>query len=144
MTHTYISINLTIRIEKIFLIEKIERGNKMNIQQTYGTQIWRFIKKTAAKYSSFPENEIIPETYAITLFNPGTDDGKNRFGQVLFDTFEYIKEISGKELKIDYLPRTEFKKFNQIRDIWIYFINRLEDLEEQSKEDNIVRFPTRP
>ncbi|MDA1569903.1 hypothetical protein PDK93_28185 [Bacillus cereus] len=116
----------------------------MNIQQTYGTQIWRFIKKTAAKYSSFPEGEIIPETYTVTLFNPDTDDGKDRFGQVLFDTFEYIKEISGKELKIDYLPRTEFTKFNQIRDIWIYFINRLEDLEEQSKEDNIVRFPTRP
>lgn len=116
----------------------------MNIQQTYGTQIWRFIKKTAAKHSSFPENEIIPETYIITLFNPDTADGKNGFSKVLVDIFEYIKEITGKELNIDYPPQTEFKKFNQIRDIWIYFINRLEDLEEQSEEDNIVPFPTRP
>lgn len=116
----------------------------MNIQQTYGVEIWRFIKKTASAYSSFPESEIEPKTYAITLFDKDTDDGKNRYGQVFFDTFEYIKEITGKELKIDYTARTEFIKFPQLHDIWIYFINRLEDLEEQSGEDNIVPFPTRP
>ncbi|MDA1569395.1 hypothetical protein PDK93_25435 [Bacillus cereus] len=111
----------------------------MNIQMTYGVQIWRFISISSKKYSQ-KKAEIVPQTRAADLFYTNTDEGRNRFGQVLFDTFEYVQQLTGKDLRIDYKPYTEFQEFKELQDIWIYFINKLEHLGDRtSEEDNVIQ-----
>ncbi|NUJ08475.1 hypothetical protein [Bacillus paranthracis] len=113
----------------------------MNIQMKYGVQIWREIKKNVEKYAQKKE-EIVPETRATDLFYTDTTEGKNRYGQVLFDTFEYVNKLTGKELRIDYKRHTEFQHFKEIQDIWIYFINKLENLgDRDSEEGNVIQLP---
>ncbi len=128
-----------ILIQKCFPSTLFREERKMNIQMKYGVQIWREIKKNVAKYSQ-KEEEIVPETRAADLFYTDTTEGKNRYGQVLFDTFNYVNTLTGKELRIDYKPHTEFQHFKEIQDIWIYFINKLENLgDRDSEEDNVIQ-----
>ncbi|EEL84314.1 MULTISPECIES: hypothetical protein [Bacillus cereus group] len=119
----------------------------MNIQQKYGVQIWREIKRNAFKYSQkeIKIEDITHLTHVFELFYTETQEGKNRYGQVLFDTFNYINELTEKELRIDYKPKTEIEMFPELKDVWIYFINKLEDLGDRTSEEenNIVRFPPR-
>ncbi|MCC2380919.1 hypothetical protein LKM00_26335 [Bacillus wiedmannii] len=116
----------------------------MNIQMKYGVPIWREIKRNVKKYSqkNMAIEDITHLTHVSELFYPETEEGKNRYGQVFFDTFHFVNELTGKKLKIDYKPRTEFELFPETKDIWIYFINKLEDLgdKESEEEDNIVLF----
>jgi hypothetical protein len=106
----------------------------------YGVQIWREIKKNVAKYSQKRREEIVPETRAADLLYRHNRRKKNRYGQVLFDTFNYVNTLTGKELRIDYKPHTEFQHFKEIQDIWIYFINKLENLgDRDSEEDNVIQ-----
>lgn len=129
-----------ILIQKCFPSTLFEEERKMSIQMKYGVPIWKEIKKNAAKYAQ-KEEVILPETRASDLFYVNTEEGRNRYGQVLFDTFDYVHQLTGKELKIDYKPRTEFEKFKELQDVWIYFINKLEDLGERtSEEDNVIQF----
>ena len=114
---------------------------KTNIEMQFGVQIWKEIKKNVLKYAQKKKKyaDVSHLTRADELFYPNSKEGINRYGQVLFDTFEYVNELTGKELKIDYKPYTEFEEFPEMKDIWLYFINKLEALgDRKSEEENNV------
>ncbi|PDY82753.1 hypothetical protein [Bacillus cereus] len=118
----------------------------MNIETLYGLQIWKEIKKNVMKYKQKKKEyeDINHLTHVDELFYRRSKEGKYRYGQVLFDTFEYVSELTGKELRIDYKPYTEFEEFPELKDIWLYFINKLERLGDQkSEEENNVVTMTR-
>ncbi|MCU5201631.1 MULTISPECIES: hypothetical protein [Bacillus cereus group] len=116
----------------------------MNIEQKYGRLIWKEIKKNVLKYAQKKKayNDITHLTRADELFYRKSKEGNNRYGQVLFDTFTAVNEMTGKELRIDYKPYTEFDEFPEMKDIWLYFINKLERLGDRKseEEENVVPF----
>ncbi|WP_145994811.1 hypothetical protein [Geobacillus sp. WSUCF-018B] len=125
----------------------------MSIQQRYGKDIWEFIVQAVVDHAEFPveSHELTPYTYVTELFSLTSPTGKNRLGNVLFDVFDRVNELCGIDLKIDYPPRSEFHLFPQLKDIWNYFIRRLESewvsqkiqrsKEKKSAKGIIIPFP---
>lgn len=98
------------------------------IQQLYGRDIWIHLIQSAVNHSQKIDNndDIYPTTRLDELFPPKSDH--IRVGHVMFDMFKYVNQLCQVELEIDYDEHSEYFNFPKLEDIWVYFINRLEDV----------------
>lgn len=114
------------------------------IQQQYGQTIWSIIADKAIQHTEFEIHpELIePQTHTELLFPIHSLTGKNRFGEMMFEIFQSVNVRCGTDFEVDYLPRSEYIHFQQLQDIWLYFINRLENPNlSKRKNKNVVPFP---
>lgn len=115
------------------------------ILQNYGKDIWVHLVQCTVNHSKFTNDNttIEPDTKITDLFPPQTD--QIRLGHVLFDMFKYINLLCEVELEIDYEEHSEYMHFPKMKDIWVYFIERLESLPEnmESKSAVVIPFPAK-
>lgn len=116
-----------------------------SIQQQYGKLLWHEILKNVAIHSEFDidTTKLGHDSPTSLLFPKDTETGKNRFGQLMFDLFDFVKEVSNFDLQIDYPARSEYENFKELSDIWSYFIGRMEDeqINLKNKKNTVIPFP---
>jgi hypothetical protein len=103
------------------------------IHELYGREIWVMILQTIVDNCphEVDSTEWNPLTKISSLFS---DSIENKYiaGRVMFQLFEKINIRFQLALKIDYPPKSEIFLFPALKDIWLYFIERM--YEEQSKK----------
>ena len=103
------------------------------IHELYGREIWVMILQTIVDNCphEMDSTKLNPFTETNILFSDSIEN-KYIVGRVLIHLFQKINDRFQLTLKIDYPPKSETFLFPTLKDIWLYFIERM--YEEQSKK----------